>query len=180
VGSFIRVWYGMKNRQDRRAMLRTEGVVVATLAGLWGIAIILPLFNLFTVWLGFSDFGMPVWAGFIGTIVFIFALWLLWRSHSDLGRAWSVTIEVKAGQRLVSDGVYKHIRHPMYTAHLLWGVAQALLVWNWISGPASLVIFIPLYLLRVHKEEKVMLAQFGEEYKAYMNKTGRIIPRFVD
>lgn len=180
VGSFIRVWYNIKNRQDRRAILRTEGIVVAMLAGLWGIAIILPLFNLFTVWLDFSDFAMPVWAGFIGAAVFVFALWLLWRSHADLGKAWSVTTEVKAGQKLISDGVYRYIRHPMYAAHLLWGVAQALLVWNWISGPASLIIFIPLYLLRVTREERMMLEQFGEEYKVYMYRTGRIIPRFVD
>ncbi len=177
-GSFFRVWYGLKYRQDRKAVLRTEGVVVATVAGLWGIAILMPLLNLFTDWLGFSDYGMPVWAGFIGVAVFIFALWLLWRSHADLGRAWSITTEVKAGQRLVSDGVYKYIRHPMYAAHLLWGIAQALLIWNWISGPASLVIFIPLYFLRVAREEKVMLEEFGEEYQAYMDRTGRIIPRF--
>lgn len=179
-GSFIRVWYGLKYRQDRRAILRTEGVVVATLAGLWGIAILMPLLNLFTGWLKFADYTMPAWAGFIGTIVFVFALWLLWRSHADLGRAWRLTTEVKAGQRLVSDGVYKYIRHPMYAAHLLWGIAQALLIWNWISGPVSLVIFIPLYFLRVTREEKVMLEEFGDEYQVYMNRTGRIIPRFVE
>jgi len=85
VGSFIRVWYGLKYRQDWRAILRTEGVVVAVLAGLWGIAILLPLLNLFTGWLKFADYTMPAWSGFIGAVIFIFALWLLWRSHADLG-----------------------------------------------------------------------------------------------
>ncbi|MBM3173068.1 MAG: isoprenylcysteine carboxylmethyltransferase family protein, partial [Chloroflexi bacterium] len=80
---------------------------------------------------------------------------------------------------LVSDGVYRYIRHPMYAAHMLWGIAQALLVWNWISGLASLVIFIPLYFLRVTREEKLMLEQFGDGYKSYMNRTGRIIPRLA-
>ncbi|MBM3150178.1 MAG: isoprenylcysteine carboxylmethyltransferase family protein [Chloroflexi bacterium] len=179
VGSFIRVWYSRKNRQDRRAILSTEGVAVAMLAGLWGIAILLPLLGLFTNWLDFANYGMPVSAGFIGAAIFIFALWLLWRSHADLGRAWSVTTEVKSGQLLVSDGVYRYIRHPMYAAHMLWGIAQALLVWNWISGLASLVIFVPLYFLRVTREEKLMLEQFGDGYKSYMNRTGRIIPRLA-
>ena len=65
----------------------------------------------------------------------------------------------------------------MYSAHWLWGIAQALLVYNWISGLASLAIFIPLYLLRVPREEKVMLNEFGDEYRQYMRRTGRVTPR---
>ncbi len=59
----------------------------------------------------------------------------------------------------------------------LWGIAQALLVHNWISGLASLVIFIPVYLLRVPREERVMLNEFGDEYREYMKRTGRVLPR---
>jgi protein-S-isoprenylcysteine O-methyltransferase Ste14 len=67
----------------------------------------------------------------------------------------------------------------MYSAHWLWGIAQALLIHNWIAGLASLVIFLPLYLLRVSREEQMMLEQFGEEYRLYMRRTGRIIPRLL-
>jgi protein-S-isoprenylcysteine O-methyltransferase Ste14 len=61
---------------------------------------------------------------------------------------------------------------------LLWGISQALPIQNWSAGLASLVVFLPLYLLRVPHEERMMLEQFGEEYCLYMNRTGRVIPRF--
>ena len=78
---------------------------------------------------------------------------------------------------LVTNGVYRHIRHPMYAAHLLWGIGQALLIQNWVAGLGGLVVFIPLDLLRAPPEERMMLEQFGEEYRSYMERTGGIIPR---
>ncbi|MBL7126835.1 MAG: isoprenylcysteine carboxylmethyltransferase family protein [Dehalococcoidales bacterium] len=177
VGSAIRAWYGIKFRQDRKAIYRQEGLLVLSLASLWGIAILLPFFNLFTDWLDFATYPLPGWAGWPGVAIFGVALWLLWRSHADLGRNWSVAAEVRERQTLITSGVFKYMRHPMYSAHWLWGIAQALLVHNWISGLASLAIFIPLYLLRVPREEKVMLHEFGDEYRQYMHGTGRVLPR---
>ena len=177
VGSAIRAWYGIKFRQDRKAIYLQEGLLVLSLASLWGIAILLPFFYLFTDWLDFATYPLPGWAGWPGVAIFGVALWLLWRSHADLGRNWSVAAEVRERQTLITSGVFKYMRHPMYSAHWLWGIAQALLVHNWISGLASLAIFIPLYLLRVPREEKVMLHEFGDEYHQYMHRTGRVLPR---
>ena len=36
---------------------------------------------------------------------------------------WSSTIQIKTDQTLVTQGIYKTIRHPIYTAHILWGLA---------------------------------------------------------
>ncbi len=178
IGSVIRFWYGRKFRQDRTAIFRQEGVIIGTLASLGGVAMILPLFHMFTSWFDFADYDLPIWAGWIGAAIFIIALWVLWRSHADLGRNWSVTVEIKEEHALVTDGVFRYIRHPMYTAHCLWGIAQVLLIQNWIAGLASLVVFLSFFLLRVPREEKRMLENFGEEYRLYMDKTGRFIPRF--
>ncbi len=177
VASFIRVWYGRKYRQDRKAMLREEGLAYTLLASLWGVAILLPLLRMFTRWLSFADFSLSAWAGWIGVATFAVALWLLWRSHTDLGRNWRVTTELREGHTLVTSGVFRHIRHTMYSAHWLWGIAQALLIHNWIAGLASLIILLPMYLLRVRREEQMMLEKFGEEYRLHMRQTGRIIPR---
>jgi protein-S-isoprenylcysteine O-methyltransferase Ste14 len=142
-----------------------------------GLAIV-PLIYLLTSWLDFADYRLPAWTGWVGAAIFAVAVWLLWRSHVDLGLNWSATLDIREGHSLVTRGVYGHIRHPMYAAHWLWAIAQALLLHNWIAGPAFSVFFIPLYLLRVPHEEQMMLQHFGEEYLGYMNRTGRIIPRW--
>ena len=179
IGSFIRAWYVRKYKQDRKAIFREEGFVVAILASLWGVAIFLPLLYLFTRWLSFVDVTLPTWIGWVGVVTFTFALWLLWRSHADLGRHWRVTTEITEGHKLVTSGVFRYIRHPMYSAHFLWGIAQALLIHNWIAGLASLIVMLPMYFLRVRREEKMMLEQFGEQYRTYMSQTGRIFPRII-
>jgi len=68
--------------------------------------------------------------------------------ETDLGRNWSPKIDVIEGQKLVTDGVYRTLRHPIYAGMWLWGLAQPLLIHNWIAGFALLVTFTPLYLLR--------------------------------
>ena len=176
MGSFIRVWYGRKNRQDRKAILREEGLAYALLVSLWGLAILIPIVHMFTRWLSFADYNLPAWSGWIGVATFAMALWLLWRSHADLGQNWRITTEIREGHTLVTSGIFRYIRHPMYFAHWLWGIAQALLIHNWIAGLASLVIIIPIYVLRVRREERMMLEKFGGEYSLYMRQTGRIIP----
>lgn len=65
----------------------------------------------------------------------------------------------------------------MYAAHLLWGIAQALMLHNWIAGFSLLIVVIPQYLLRFRAEEQMMLEKFGDQYHHYMRKTGRIIPK---
>ena len=159
-------------------MLRREGPVVLLLSLLWGIAILLPFLHMFSPWLRFADYHLPVWAGIIGIVIFAFSLWLLWRSHADLGRNWSITLEIQQKHSLVTHGVFSYIRHPMYAAHLLWGIAQGLLIQDWIAGLAALALLVPLCFLRVPREERMMLEQFGEEYQHYITRTGRIIPRF--
>jgi len=179
IGSFIRAWYAKKYKQDRKAIFREEGLVVGLLASLWGGAILLPLLHVFTRWLDFADFDFPAWIGWVGVVTFAFALWLLWRSHADLGRNWRVTTETIEGHKLVTIGVFRHIRHPMYSAHFLWGIAQVLLIHNWIAGFASLIVMLPMYLFRVRREEIMMVEQFGDEYRTYMSQTGRIFPRLI-
>ncbi len=140
---------------------------------------ILPLLGVFTYWLEFAAYDLPDWTGWIGTGVFVTTIWLFWRSHADLGLNWSASLEIRENHSLVDTGVYRYIRHPMYASFLLWGIAQALLLHNWIYGLFNIVSFLPMYLLRVPQEEQMMLNAFGEKYRDYMSRTGRVIPKFL-
>lgn len=78
--------------------------------------------------------------------------------------------------KLVTEGVYAHIRHPIYVAVWLTGLAQLLMLANWIAGPACLILYLPVYLVRVPREEGMMRDHFGDEYRAYAERTGAIFP----
>jgi protein-S-isoprenylcysteine O-methyltransferase Ste14 len=112
----------------------------------------------------------------LGIAVLAAALWLFWRSHADLGRNWSATLKLRESHSLVTDGVYREIRHPMYSSFLLLGLAQALLLPNWLAGLSGIVAAALLFALRVDREEKMMGEMFGAQYSAYMGRTKRLIP----
>ena len=112
----------------------------------------------------------------VGTVAFAAALWLFGRTHKGLGRNWSVTLEIREQHALVTTGVYSKMRHPMYAAFWLWAIAQALLLPNWIAGPAGLVGFGTLFFLRVRREEEMMIETFGDEYRSYMRRTWKVLP----
>ncbi|MEW6228991.1 MAG: protein-S-isoprenylcysteine O-methyltransferase [Bacillota bacterium] len=163
-------------KQRKFAVSRvTGGGVALDMIGFIGMEVI-PLVYVLTPWLSFADYGLPPWISLLGIPTFAVALWLLWRSHADLGRNWSPTLQIMEGHSLVTEGVYRSIRHPIYAALWLWGIAQAALVQNWVAGLAGLASFIPIYVLRVPQEERMMIDHFGDEYRSYMERTGRVVP----
>ena len=108
-----------------------------SLLGLMFVGIFfIPLVYTFTSRLDGADYRLPPGvkrpAGEIGTTVLAMAVWLFWRSHADLGRNWSPSLQLREGHELVTGGVYRSVRHPMYASMWLWGVAQSLLLQNWI------------------------------------------------
>lgn len=140
-------------------------------------SLLLPFLYLFTPWLAFADYRLPAFAPWCGAAIMVFALWLFYRSHADLGRNWSVTLELRKGHQLVKHGVYRSIRHPMYAAILLFDIAQGLLLENWLAGWFALLTFAVMYFVRTPLEEQMMCEFFGQEYRDYMQQTGRLFPR---
>lgn len=177
----IRVPHERRRSRTRMAVDRVSGSERALLGLLFVGMFFVPAVYALTSWLDGANYRLSPraegWIGGIGTAILAFAIWLFWRSHADLGRNWSPSLQLREEHQLVTEGVYRSIRHPMYASQWLWSVAQPLLLQNWIAGWAGLLLFLPLYVLRVSREEQMMLEQFGDEYRAYMNRTGRVVPR---
>jgi protein-S-isoprenylcysteine O-methyltransferase Ste14 len=112
----------------------------------------------------------------LGLLVAIAALAMFHLTHRALGRNWSLSLDVRQDHQLVTDGIYRRVRHPMYSAFWLWTIAQALLLPNWVAGFSGMVGFGILFFGRVGREEQMMLETFGDRYRAYMARTGRIFP----
>jgi protein-S-isoprenylcysteine O-methyltransferase Ste14 len=172
----IRTPYQKQNKQNKPVVARLVLQERVLFAVIYVGMVILPLIYVFSPWLSSADYHPSFWAGYLGAIFFAISLWLLWRSHHDLDKNWSPTLEIREGQTLVSGGIYQKIRHPMYTAFWLWSMAQALLLTNWVAGSGGIIAFGITYILRINQEEQMMVEQFGEEYKAYMQRTKRLVP----
>jgi protein-S-isoprenylcysteine O-methyltransferase Ste14 len=176
-------WFAIRYPHDRRSRRtpkrlwsdRARELVLLTISA--SGMIFLPTLYVLTGWPQFADYQFRPAFAWLGSLVFAFALWLFYRTHRDLGRNWSVTLEIRDRHALVTSGVYRHVRHPMYSAFWLWAVAQALLLPNWIAGPAGLIGFGTLFFLRVGREEELMIQTFSDEYRRYMARTARIVPR---
>jgi protein-S-isoprenylcysteine O-methyltransferase Ste14 len=145
---------------------------------LWTGMFILPVIYAATNWLDFANYSLPAWAGWLGVALIIGAVIVFWRAHADLGLNWSPTLEIREKHELITRGIYSVIRHPMYASQWLWAAAQILLLQSWIAGFSSLLVFIPFYFLRVKAEEQLMLEQFGDQYRSYMQKVGAVFPKF--
>ena len=162
----------------KKAQTDCEEKLLLTLFTIGGL--LLPLVYVFTDWLAFADY--PVWLSSlevigIGIVIMLAGLWVFWRSHHDLGHNWSPTLEIHQQHALVTQGIYRQIRHPMYSAGWLMMIAQVFLLSNWIAGWGGMITFGLMYFLRVAKEEHMMLEEFGEPYQHYMSQTGRVIPK---
>lgn len=181
----IVAWYGIRypfERRGRKTHVRRslldwrEWTLVASFT--LGLFVIPGIF----VAIGFPsvlDRPFDPIAAWLGAAVLVAALWLFRRSHADLGRNWSVTLKLRTEHAVVRTGVYRLVRHPMYSSFLLLGLAQALLLANWLVDAAGLAGAVVLVVCRMAREEAMMLDSFGGDYRAYMESTKRIIPWLI-
>lgn len=158
-------------QEDRSSTLDT------VLLGLNGVGMLIPILYVFSSWFDFADYSLPAWLSWIGVVLFAAAAVLLWGTHQAMGRNWTPTLGLREEHRLVTDGVFRYIRHPMYAAHLLWALATPLILTNWIAGFSMLIPQIAQYWLRIKAEEAMLVEHFGDQYRQYMERTGRIVPR---
>ena len=134
------------------------------------------LYIFFPQTLAWARIPLAPWLRLIGALLAILALiWFIW-IHRNLGNNLSVRLRIKESHKLVTDGPYRWIRHPMYSAFYLLHFAVFFLTANWFIGVTWLAGLSVIILLRVKREESMLLAKFGDEYVSYIERTGRFIP----
>ncbi len=171
----IRAPHGRRSRSVKVAMSRKTPLETGLLVLAW-VGFVVPLIWVASPVFVFAEYPLHMGPLVAGVVCAVIGLWLFHRSHADLGTNWSITLEVREQHRLVTQGVYRRIRHPMYSALVLYSVGQALVIPNWVAGPANLIAFAVLFALRVRAEERMMVEQFGDEYATYADRTKRLVP----
>ena len=108
----------------------------------------------------------------LGVLSLVYLVWV----HQTLREFWSTVLQLRESHTLITAGPYRWIRHPMYSALMACFISLALVSAVW---PLLLltVLFIPFFYRVTVKEEEMMAARFGEEYRAYRERTGRFLPK---
>ena len=120
-------------------------------------------------------FPAPPWFRWAGVGLGITSVGLFAWTHAVLGRLWSTTLQLRAGHRLITEGPYARIRHPMYSAILGWLISLGLVAANGTALVLAALGTVTV-LMRTQREEKMMVEQFGDEYREYIKRTGRLLP----
>jgi protein-S-isoprenylcysteine O-methyltransferase Ste14 len=127
--------------------------------------------------INFAHLRLPLRLRWLGAMIGGSGLVLFAWTHYSLGTNWSGKLELSKDHVLVTSGPYRWVRHPMYTSFFLSSIGNFLMTANWLVSIPSLVALIWMYLGRFAAEEEMMIEKFGDAYRLYMQKTGRLLPR---
>ena len=125
----IRAPHGSRSRKVKTVRSRKGRLEVFLLFVAW-LSFFLPLVWIFKPIFRFADYPLHPMPFVLGVVCFVVGLWIFYRSHQDLGDFWSITLEVREQHRLITEGIYRQIRHPMYLGLFVYSLAQALALPN--------------------------------------------------
>ena len=163
-----KIEYKEKNLNAIWLLRLVGGLVMLTAFGLHFVA---------PQWIAWADIPLPPGARWAGLALGYANLPLLWWIEAALGKNFNTTLHLREGHTLVTDGPYRWVRHPMYTSLFVFTLAVLLASANWLIGLPGLIALTVIVVNRIDAEETLMIAQFGDEYRQYMQRTGRFLPR---
>jgi protein-S-isoprenylcysteine O-methyltransferase Ste14 len=104
------------------------------------------------------------------------SVWLAASALRTLGKQWAIAARLVEGHKLITEGPYRHLRNPIYTAMLGLLVATGLAMRHWTALIPALVLFTIGLVIRVRSEEKLLRAAFGKEFEEYAKRVPAVLP----
>ena len=177
----MRIYYHRKAGKEQRPWFtEREGRVMAVLRVFFALPYMAVLMT-YIFWppvVGWASLDLPSVARWLGAGLMLTGAALCGWVNSALGRNFSGTLVLRDDHELIQNGPYRRVRHPMYTAFLIMIAGMLLLSANWFLGVPPLLGVLFVMINRTPKEEAMMLDRFGDEYRDYMARTGRHLPRW--
>jgi protein-S-isoprenylcysteine O-methyltransferase Ste14 len=113
---------------------------------------------------------------FLTAALAVLSVWFVVAAARTLGRQWSFAARVVEGHKLVTEGPYRIVRHPIYTGMLGMLLATCLATSYWFAIPFAVLIYIIGTLIRVRSEEKLLRETFGADFDDYARRITAFIP----
>jgi protein-S-isoprenylcysteine O-methyltransferase Ste14 len=169
-----------------RRKARQSGVIRRTEEGqlLMGLRVLFaaPLYLSFLTylinpnWMVWSTLDLPDWLRWLAALVGLGMLPVVYWVMRSIGNNVSETFLTKEQHSLVTHGPYHWVRHPLYSVATVVLVALSIVAANWFMLLMAVLQIIVLALAVIPREEAQLILKFGDAYRAYMKRTGRLIP----
>ncbi|MBT4320341.1 isoprenylcysteine carboxylmethyltransferase family protein [Candidatus Bathyarchaeota archaeon] len=111
----------------------------------------------------------------VGTTMFVIGLIITVRAQMTISTNYSWTLEIRDGHTLVESGLYKYVRHPIYTGTIIRLISIPVFTSS-LPGFILSLLSIPVLNYRIGLEEGMLIEEFGEEYERYKERTWRLFP----
>lgn len=179
-GFSVSIYYRRKaNQTEDEIDVKEEGSLILNLRRILGLLLWLSAFAYLInpAWMAWSQLPLPYWLRWVGAGIMLVCVPLIYWVFSSLGKNVTPTVVTRQEHTLVTHGPYRWVRHPLYTVAFLLFVGLSLLAANWFIALVLVLGIIPISM-RTPLEEDRLVERFGDEYRAYMQHTGRYLPRF--
>jgi protein-S-isoprenylcysteine O-methyltransferase Ste14 len=181
-GLGISVYFRRKADKDsgEKVSSKDEGVPMLLVLRIGGLVMWLSMFAylLNPSWLGWSKIGLPNWLRWLGVCVGFLCDALIYWLFSSIGANVSPTVGTRKEHKLVTHGPYRWVRNPLYTIGTAFIIAFGVIADSWFIISMAILAFIFL-AIRLPNEEAHLIAKFGNEYREYMQSTGRFLPKIL-
>ena len=159
---------------------REEGFVLLAMRAVCGLSIWVAIIAYLVSPGSMAWAALPAaeWLRWGGVALGLLACGLLYWTLHHLGTNLTDTVVTRARATLITSGPFGWVRHPFYVTVLLLLLSVSLITANWFIGLASISI-CAFFILRTPLEEQKLGERFGDDYRAYTQRTGRFLPRLA-
>jgi protein-S-isoprenylcysteine O-methyltransferase Ste14 len=127
-------------------------------------------------WMAWSKIGLPESVRWLGVGFGILCVLGIYWLFSSIGTGITPVSATRKEHQLVTSGPYRWVRHPLYTVGSSMFIAFGMMADNWFIALLGVAAFIGM-AIRTPKEEANLIEKFGDEYRQYMKRTGRFLPK---
>ncbi len=180
-GMGISIYFRRKADKDTGEQIsrKVDGTTMMTMIRIGGLLLwFSPFVYLINPqWMAWSKLGLPDWVRWLGVGIGILCVLGIYWLFSSIGSGITPTSATRTEHKLVTNGIYRYIRHPLYTFGASMFVAFGMMADSWFIAALGILTFI-LMAIRTPKEEANLIEKFGDEYREYMKSTGQFFPKF--